>query len=175
MRQAAARYGYEIAAAFQRRAADMWTYHARAKRACVLGDWIAGVPTEEIERRYSITPYQAVALGDIRGMADTTRFHLRSAFDIVSIVAAGRAPTPEAMDNLLRQLEIGLPVEALPLLESPLPLTRGEYLALARGSIRSSEALLSADRSTIAALIGQQRAEQLDRMKQRSVAPVIEA
>jgi replicative superfamily II helicase len=62
--QVAARYGMQMAHLLQRFAADNLDWLARCKRACILWDWITGVPAESIERDYTPNPYQGViALG----------------------------------------------------------------------------------------------------------------
>jgi len=85
-----------------------------------------------------------LARGDIQGIADTTRFHLRSAYKIVSMLRPETSPEPERMDELLARLEVGLPGEALSLLECPIVFSRGEYLALAGEGIQTLEALKGA-------------------------------
>jgi len=46
-------------------------------------------------------------------------------------------PTEESIDRLLRQLEIGLPAQALGLVDIPVDLTRGDYLALISAGIQN--------------------------------------
>ena len=55
----------------------------------------------------------------MRRFADITRFHLRSASDILSILLLGLHPQEE-IDALLKQLEVGIPAELLGLLALPL-------------------------------------------------------
>jgi hypothetical protein len=48
-------------------------------------------------------------------------------------------PTEDAIDRLLRQLEIGLPADALGIVDIPVDLGRGDYLALVNAGIRTVE------------------------------------
>jgi helicase len=106
---------------------DVWR---RCKRAAILFDWIDGRSVDEVERRYSTNPYQGtVSYGDITRIADSTRFHLRSAHQILAALWPEQANFLSDLDETLRRLEFGLPVSALPLLRLPTVLTRGQYLA----------------------------------------------
>ncbi len=110
----------------QRFAGDQFEYYARCKRAAILYDWIFGRKLEDIEKDYSTTPYVGrIEHGDIRRFADNTRFHLRSASEILSILLVERH-REEEINSVLKQLEVGVPAGALGLLELPLSLNRGE-------------------------------------------------
>ncbi len=161
--EAAIRFGNGIVTALQLRAGDTWMYYARTKRACILWDWINGVPINEMEKSYTINPYQGLTGGNIRAISDTTRFHLRSAFQITSMLAPADTPDPEVTDALLRQLETGIPAKALDLLRLPVSLGRGEYLALiGAGATKVSELwVMSPDQ--IKTVLGTERAKQLER------------
>jgi helicase len=129
-------YGEDVAIALQRFAPDADGYVARCKRAAVLWDWMQGTPLEHIETRYSCNPYRwRMELGDVRRFADLTRFHLQSARQIISVLLLGEAQLEQQIDDVLKQLEIGIPAQALDLLNLPIPLTRGEYLALCQAGI----------------------------------------
>ena len=163
-REAGMRFGNDTIVALQHRAGDPWVYHARAKRACILGDWINGLSTNEMEKLYTITPFQgAVAGGDIRAIADTTRFHLRSAAQIASILVPADGPYPAAMDALLRQLETGIPARALDLLNLPVLLGRGEYLALVEAGATTVSGLWAMEHERLQAILGPERAKQMER------------
>ena len=109
-----------------------------------------------------MNPYRsATDAGDVRGIADTTRYHLRSAYAIAQIAAPAEAPDPEAMDRLLRQLESGVPADALDLLALPIPLARGEYLALAAAGLRTVSAVWSAAPAQLVGILGEARAREL--------------
>jgi len=165
-REAQERYGPEIIQAFQRYVSDEFDYFARCKRASVLWDWIQGEQIEVIEQRYSPNPYQGrIQHGDIRRFADVTRFHLRSAHQIASVLYVGQGPSEESIETLLRQLEVGIPVEVLGLLNIPLSLARGEYLALHDSGIRTEEALWALSKDEIKEILGESRTEQLEKIR----------
>ncbi len=161
-REAAARYGQDTIPLLQHYAGDQFAYLARCKRAAILWDWIAGTPMEEIERRYSPNPYQGtVGAGDVRRFADNTRFHLRSAHQIATILFVDHGPTEESVEELLRQLEAGIPAEALGLLDLPVLLERGEYLALFQVGARMPSDVWSLPNDEIVRIIGPFRSRQL--------------
>lgn len=136
------RYGPALGRLLQRHAADTWAYYARSKKAAVLWSWIRGVPMDQIEREYTSNAFTgAIAAGHVRGFADAARFYLSSAYQIATIVLMDKAPSETEMQNLIRQLELGISEEALPLLEVPVNLQRGEYLALVSAGVRSMENL----------------------------------
>ena len=160
-REAALIYGDWVVRALQERAPDFHAYYGRAKRACLLDAWTRGMATGDIERRFTHNPFSGVAAGDIRAIADLSRFHLRSAAAIAQVALPGTAPEPEAMEQLLRQLETGLPADALDLLALRLPLARGEYLALVAAGLRTAAAVLNAPEAQIAAILSPERAKQI--------------
>ncbi|MEO0771153.1 MAG: hypothetical protein AAFY72_17305 [Cyanobacteria bacterium J06649_4] len=134
----ARKYGNHLARLLQNWCSgNQWIYRGRAKRACVLGDWVNGVAIQTIEERYTVQSRYQIARGDIQGIADTTRFYLRSAYEIVSILTPESAPEPESMERFLTSLETGVPSALLSLLECPIPLSRGECIALASVEIRT--------------------------------------
>lgn len=160
-REAAALLDSDVVRALQERAPDVHTYYGRAKRACILLAWTSGEPTAQIERRFTLNPFNSVGAGDIRGVADLTRFHLRSAAAIAHIAAPAAAPDPDAMERLLRQLETGLPASALDLLTLRLPLARGEYLALVAAGFETAAAVLAAPEERLSVVLGVARGRQL--------------
>jgi len=163
--QAGDRFGMEIVPVLQRFAHDLYEYYARCKRAAILYDWISGRSLEDIERDYSTTPYAGrIEHGDIRRFADSTRFHLRSASEILSILLVGHDPQEE-IDAILKRLEVGIPSELLDLLKLPLPLTRGEYLALGAGSVVTVQQFWAADPAIIRGAIGQTRMVQFEKLR----------
>jgi helicase len=166
IRQAAERFGGPVVRLLQRQASDMPTYFARCKRLCILWDWIRGVPIEQLERGYSTTPFGgAISHGDIRRIADSARFYLRSAYQIAAIMYPAEGPPEDQMDALFRRLEVGIPAETLPLLDLPVGLTRGEYLALYGAGIGTPEDLWGRPEAEIAALLGNRRAKELKRFR----------
>lgn len=115
---------------FCRGSTDLW---ARCKRAAVLYDWIEGVAIEDIEKRYSTTPYQGrIEYGNIVGIADATRYHMRSAHRIIATLLIDQPDFLLGLDEILNRLEFGLPGELLSLTRLPVALTRGQILALAQ-------------------------------------------
>ena len=112
VQQAVERYGQNIVSALQKFAGDKYVFQARCKKAGVLFDWVRGSPLEAIEKEFSHNPYQgAIQAGDVRRFADSTRFHLRSAYQIAMVVAPQSLCSQEEIESLLRQLEVGLPEE----------------------------------------------------------------
>jgi replicative superfamily II helicase len=151
----AGRFGNRIVGSLQRFADDRFSYYARCKRACILWDWINGVAVNKIEELYTATPYAGkIGYGDIRKFADATRFHLRAAHQITALLFMSDGPSEEAIDALLRRLEVGLPVDWLRLTELPFVLTRGDYLALASSGIETPEALWSCSDDQILQVLG---------------------
>lgn len=161
--ETARRYGQDVVRALQRYAEHEFDYFGRCKRAALLFDWIDGTPLETLEQRYSANPYQGkIGHGDIRRFADLTRMNLRSAHQIAAIMFVGNEPSEEEIDQLLRQLEVGIPSNGLALLELPVALGRGEYLALVRSGICSAADLWACEPAQIDELLGKQRATILD-------------
>jgi helicase len=119
------------------------------------------VPIDEIERRYSPNPFSRMAHGDIVGYVDQTRFLLQSGLQIAAIVHGGQTPPEQEISRFFRRLEIGLPDDALQLLDLPIVLTRGEYLALFQSGARSVEAVCALTRDQLAAALGRARAVEL--------------
>ena len=149
------RYGREVAELLRRYADDMYGYYGRCKRAALLWDWIAGVAVETLENEYTATPFQGrVSYGDIRRFADATRFHLRAPHQITNVLFLTGGPSEDAIDELLKRLEVGLPREALPLLALRAPLTRGDYLALYRAGRTSPEAVLAMSELHLTPIVG---------------------
>jgi hypothetical protein len=137
-REAANRFGMPVTNALQKFVDDHFAYYARCKRASILWDWINGVSVERIEEAYTANPYQGkIGYGDIRKFADSTRFHLSAAHRLTNILFVSGGPTEETIDRMLRQLEIGLPAQALGLVDIPVGLARGDYLALLSAGIQN--------------------------------------
>ncbi|WP_295459219.1 DEAD/DEAH box helicase [uncultured Thiodictyon sp.] len=125
------RYGYPMTRTLQRYCRDEIEFWRRCKRAALLYDWIEGTQIDVLETRYSSNPFQGtVSYGDITRIADGTRFHLRSAHQILSALFPDQPEFLLGLDRILQQVEMGLPAAALPLMKLPVPLSRGQYLAL---------------------------------------------
>lgn len=164
--EAVQRYGMETVQVLQRYVRDEFDYYARCKRAALLWDWIQGTPLEVIEQRYSATPYQGrIGHGDVRKFADLTRFHLRSAHEIASIMFVGKGPSEESIETLLKQLQVGIPADGLELLSISIPLARGEYLALYRAGVKTGDDLWNLPSQTVREILGPARAAQLEMLR----------
>jgi replicative superfamily II helicase len=172
VRAAGQRFGEDLVRALQEQAGELPIFWRRAKRVCLLAAWVAGEPAAQIEQRFTLNPFQGViGLGDISGTADTTRFHLRSAFEIAQVALPVDAPDGEAVDRLMRQLETGLPAHALGLLALPVPLTRGEALALVGAGLTTPADVWAAAPERLASLLGPTRARVLDGVRPRNARP----
>jgi replicative superfamily II helicase len=152
---AAQRFGQPMTQALQRYIHDRFEFLARCKRAALLYDWIDGTAVDVLEKRYSTTPFAgAMGYGNIIGIADATRFHLRSAHQIISALLPDRPEFLQALDEVLQQLEFGLPSSVLPLTKLTVPLTRGQYLALAAAGVRDAEGLDALDDNRLRDCVG---------------------
>ena len=133
------RYGWAMTDVLRRYCRDMFEFWARCKRASLLYDWIEGNSVVVMEDHYSTTPFQgAIAYGNITGIAEAARFHLRSAHQILSTLFPGEPEFLEGIDELLVRLEFGLPAKAVPLTRFPMALNRGQYLAPLRSRLHDS-------------------------------------
>lgn len=161
-REVTSYYGSEVTRALQRHAKDTLDYRARCKRAAILRAWIDGEPIGNIEQKYSVTPFSGnVGAGDITSYADRTRLYLRAAHGIADILLLGEGPDEEAVDVLLKRLEAGLPADAVGLMELPVSLTRGEYLALYRAGYTRPEEVLALSTGELRMYVGSPRSERL--------------
>lgn len=98
-----------------------------------------------------------------------TRFHLRSAADILSVLLLDRNPEGD-LNLLLTSLEAGLPSAALGLLQIPITLNRGEYLTLFRARIINVGQLWSLAPTQLKELLGERRAKQLEAFRPKQQA-----
>lgn len=150
------RYGYDIAQALQRYCRDEFEFWARCKRAAILFDWIEGESVESLERRYSTTPFQGVVgYGNIIGIADSARFHLRSAHQIMSTLFPDQPEFLKALDEVLQRLEFGVPAGALALTKLRPALTRGQCLNLWQNGVASREAIEALSLDALRSLLGE--------------------
>lgn len=163
----ATRYGSAVAGLLQRYVADQHQYWQRCKRAAIVWDWFEGLAVDEIEQRYTANPFQGVVnYGDIARITENTRFHLRSAQQIIGALVVDKPEWLNAVDQLIGRLEFGLPGPALPLADLPLRLTRGQYLSLHRAGLNDLRDLVSLDKARLATHIGDKDAARLaDHMK----------
>ncbi len=63
--------------------------------------------------------------------------------------------------GVIRQLDLGLPADALGLADSPLALERGEYLALYDAGSRTVEDVAGMDPGRLSSMLGPRRAQQV--------------
>lgn len=163
----ARRYGDGMTRFLQRYCDEDQQYWARCKRAAILFDWVGGVPADEIERRFTPNPYQGVvSYGDITRIAENARFHLRSGHQILSALFPGQPDFLLAFDALLRRLEFGLPEEALGLMELPVALSRGQYLALHAAGARTVDVVLSLSQDAIERCVGREAGKAIGEIAQ---------
>lgn len=142
--EVAQRFGQQMPQMLQQYCRDQFKFWARCKRAALLHDWIEGVPVDELERRYSTTPFGgAIGYGNIIGIADATRFHLRSTHQILATLFPDQPDFLQGLDEIIQRLEFGLPTDALSLTKVSVRLTRGQYLALLSVDVRNAEGLKS--------------------------------
>ena len=166
--EATQRFGRSVVEGLKRFCRDEFEFLARCKRASLLRDWIDGTPVDELESRYSTTPYGgAIGYGDIIRIADSARFHLRSAHQILSTLIPDQPLFLSGLDKLLHRLEFGLPEPALRLTEISIPLTRGQYLALYASGCTTAADAKNLTLETLAECIGVDGASQL-RAKSRT-------
>ena len=128
-------------------------YYARCKRALIVAEWIDGVPSSDIEGRYTVNPFSPVGHGDIRGFADGSRFLLEAVMRIASIVLQ-IGMDGEANITFFKRLELGIPADALPLIELGVALNRGEILRLWHRGIRTRDDVAAVGREELEALMG---------------------
>jgi helicase len=145
----------------------MLEFYGRCKRASVLFDWTAGKKLDQIEAEFSTNAYFGrIEYGDIRRFADTTRFHLQSASDIIAILLLEKYPQAE-LSALLVQLEVGLPAHGLGLLQLPMTLTRGEYLNVISLGITTVDQFWGAGPEVISKALAESRAKYIEKFRPR--------
>ncbi|MDZ4021889.1 DEAD/DEAH box helicase [Pseudomonas sichuanensis] len=150
------RFGSEMVQALQRYCRDEIEFWCRCKRAALLYDWIEGASIDALEKRFSTNPYAGtVGYGNIIGIADATRFHLRSTHQILSVLFPDQPTFLTGLDEVLQRLEFGLPADALLLTKLPLALTRGQYLSLFHAGCVAAETVYDLSDDQLEACIGQ--------------------
>jgi len=107
-----------------------------------------------------------IEYGDVRKRAAGTRFHLRSTHQIADVMLVGKAPVEEAIEKLLKGLEVGVPADALDLLSVLASLSPGEYLALCRGGAKiAANPPRNLDSETLIQVVDPARASQLESLR----------
>ena len=153
------RFGNDIVRMLQRHCRDQAQLWARCKRAALLYDWIEGTSIDTLEERYSTKSFTGrVGYGDIIGMADATRFHLRSAHEILGALFPEQSDFLGGLDEILLRLEFGLPSSALPLMDIPVQLTRGQYLALLSVGVHNIDEIKNLDNDQLCHCVGENMA-----------------
>jgi hypothetical protein len=104
--QAASRFGDSVVQALRRWVGDEIAFWGRCKRAAILADWMEGVSIQEIERSFSVPFGGQVQSGDITRFADATRFHLRSARQILSALLTMTPEQEVEFDLIGRQTRV---------------------------------------------------------------------
>jgi helicase len=84
---------------------------------------------------------EASGYGNIVGVADATRFHLRSAHQILSTLFPDQPVFVKGLNELLRRMEFGLPASAPGLAALPIRFNRGKCLSLSSAAINTPDAL----------------------------------
>jgi replicative superfamily II helicase len=163
-RQLSARIGERLVRLLQRFVNEDKDYLRRCKRTLALLDWIDGVPTDDIEKRYSVA-FGEIGHGHIRGVADTTRFHLQAAAQIAQILFVSSEAADGDVEALLRRLELGVPTDMLALTELAIPWTRGDLLALRAMGVNTPERLLAMNEAALRGAVGPQQIAALNRLK----------
>ncbi|MCC7537538.1 MAG: DEAD/DEAH box helicase [Deltaproteobacteria bacterium] len=159
----AARVGGALVGHLHQFAGEELVYLRRCKRVLILHDWIAGISVEEIERSFSVPFGGGIGYGDIVRFADSVRFHLRPALQIVRVMYPTDTPPEDDGDSLATRLEFGLPAAGLALLTVRASWIRGEILALLDAGIATLEELLAADTARLTSILGAERADSVSR------------
>ena len=156
------RYGWPMIEILKRHCGDVFEFWSRCKRASMLYDWIEGNSVAVMEKQYSTTPFGgAIGYGNIIGIADGARFHLRSAHQVLSTLFPNEAGFLEGIDGLLVRLELGLPANAIPLTRLPIALSRGQYLALVAAGCTTPDDVKELATETLTQCVGAVFASQI--------------
>jgi len=161
-------YGNQVASILQTQVESHFHFHARCKRASVVLWYTQGLPMEDIERNASANAFSAVGKGNVLGFVEATRFHLRSAANIVEALLIQNGPNGDDIENVLLQLEFGLPLDHLDLLNVGVPLTRGEYLTLGQHGVKTTESLWATAPSQLQSWLGMPRMRELEKARPRA-------
>lgn len=141
--------------------ADLNTFKKRCKKICIIIDWLNGTFIDQIENTYSANQFQSVGAGDIRSIVESTRYHLRSCFEIINTAKPQIAPSPDDMETFMKQLELGIPLNGIELIELNLELTRGEYLGLIHSNILLFRDFTNSNKNQIINILGKDKTEKV--------------
>jgi replicative superfamily II helicase len=160
-----ARIGARLVNDMARGATEKLVYWRRLKRTLLCLSWIEGLPISQIERTFTVNPYNEVRAGDIRSCADNGRYHLKSVYGVLSAAFPTSMPAAEEVDTFLLRLEFGISAAALPFIGLMPRLGREDVIALAKVGITDITALKAKTAAELTALLG--------RHLQRKVAIVL--
>lgn len=160
------RFDEPLARALQGGSDDPLDHFRRCKRVLVLTDWIKGVAVEDIETTYTNNLNVSMAYGDQLRIATNTRLYLRSLLGMTMTLRPAVLFADDEVNSLMRRLEVGLPNDALPLLEIT-GLNRGEYMTLYSRGIRSENAFWALEEHAMADLLGGQRAIAVQKLRRK--------
>ncbi len=148
---------------------NIYDYYARSKKALLLHDWISGTPIKDLENKFTLVDnsFCRLTYGHLINIANMTRFHLKSASEIASLILLGNQNIGDEIDRLLIRLELGVPEESLGLTELPIKLDRGHYLDLFNTGIRSKDQFWSTQRDILESIIGKRLLGQLEKQRQK--------
>lgn len=166
-RRVAARLRPEVARALRADTGDRAIVEARAKRVSILLAWIEGRPMEAIEAEHTMSSFKALGPGDVRAIADRTRFHFKSAYEICLVAEPAKAPDADAVQTFLKRLEVGIPETAVGILDAPVPITRGECLSALGAGIRKAEELLALAKAALTRIFGRRRSEVVEEIRRQ--------
>ncbi len=96
----------------------------------------------------------AIWYGNIIGIADATRFHLRSAHQILLTLFPDQPEFLKGLDAILQRLEFELPSVALTLTKLSVRLTRRQCLAMLAAGVRSAEEVNGLDDERLRKSVG---------------------
>jgi replicative superfamily II helicase len=155
------RFDRRLANEMSRNVADQYALWARYKRALIALAWTDGAAIERIEQQFSVNPYNGVHAGDVRSIAEASRFRLRSVYEIVAAATPATAPAAEEMDAFLAQLEFGIPVQLLPLLQIHVELTRANLMALLAAGVTTPEVLKAMTKEQLGLILPEQLVDRI--------------
>ena len=158
------RVGPTVVDLFSRRAVPLVAI-ARSKRTLIALAWADGVPLEQIESRFSVNPYNAVAAGDIRSIAESVRFRMRSAWEIAAVAFPQNLPPSETMDVLFTRLEFGIPTNALQLIRLGPGFSRADHLLLIGAGLRSPNEIWAIPSDALVQRLPRAMCERLERIR----------
>lgn len=162
-------YGDDVARLLQRHInGNIHDYYSRCKKAALLSDWIAGMPINDLEKKYTLVDnsFCRLTYGHIVAVSSMTRFHLRPASEIASLILLGKQSISEEIDQLLKRIEFGLPKEALGLLDLPIKMRRGDYLNLYNSGICTIGQFWATLEEKLKSLIGKKLVERLEKYRE---------